>query len=225
MKSKKNISVLIRRAADCNLNVFMKCLFEEQYKCLVLSGDADLRECSLAFLEIYQEYLDLTGAGKSQEFGLLKKIDLILTRIKTIENAIYLNRVSIELLKEPFLEALADIRGYGHKIYWDSNNPDPKSFLKRLKDIETREKRYGVELDIKIKELAALTAKQQAKETATDTKKERSGFIKLINALQKYGFQIDRNRTTVEEFALMKQDYEIAAEQAIKESKTRRNGR
>ncbi len=226
MKETENL--FIRRAADCNIKAFIACLFDEDYHVLTIAGTPEEADLQKAFQDIYVEYLDLSGTAKSQELGLLKAIQRLHIRIKTIESCVFMQRVAIKMMDEPFTPGFALLSKYGHRLYWNNERPDKESILQKLVEIEAKEQRYTHELDRKVKELEALK-QNNTRDTPADPdrnkKSERKAFISLMNNLQKHGFPIDKDKTTVEEFALMIRDYFDEVQRAITEAKNKRNGR
>lgn len=196
---------IIDTSKDCIVKTFMKCMFDKCFDDLVISGEFTEDEKKSAWKSIYTEFIDLSGMIESREFDLLKTIFYLDCRVKKINLLLYIQRVSIEKIGVPCIGAFDNIRMYGHRLIWDKEHPDLQTFLKRLTDIETKEKRYQMELELKTKEFFELKKIQASGDIPIQQK--RKDFIRSINNLQKYGYVIDYEKTTVEALGIMISDY------------------
>lgn len=189
---------IINNFSECTVNVFMDCAYKNKYKGLGEGTEEELKE---AFETIYTQYIDTAQLYLTLEFEKLGYISSLDTRIRSIELFIQLQRIFIKDFNIPFLPALGRIKHYGHSLYWDKSAKDLEGFLRKLNSIESREKRYKEELNIKINELIQLRKKQVAKEmTIIETRKQ---FVQQLIRLEQNKFVISRSETTMEDIALM----------------------
>jgi hypothetical protein len=214
---------IIQSAADCNVDKFMKCAFQERYRCLLLSGDAPEDQLRTVFEIIYAEYVDLAGLFVTREFEISGYIDSLDKRLSTVKRFVNLQRVFLHEFNAPFLPGFALVKKYGHRLYWDFNNPDKDAFLKRLEQIEAGESRYQAELNRKVNELVELRKKKVSKTfTLLESRKQ---FIMSMNRLQQNKYVIDKEKTSMEEMALMIKDYRDQANETDMQNSIRRNKR
>ena len=214
---------IIQSAGDCVINKFMDCAFKERYRCLLLTGDATEDQLRMAFEIIYSEYVDLAGLYITREFELSAYISSLDTRIATVKRFANLQRTFLHEFDAPFIPGFGLVKKYGHRLYWDFNNPDRESFLNKLKQIEAAESRYQAELNKKVNELVELRKKRVKKEFSL--LESRKQFIMSMNRLQQNKYVIDKEKTSMEEMALMVKDYKDTADQANMENSIRRNKR
>lgn len=214
---------IIQSAADCNVDKFQKCAFQERYRCLLISGDAPDDLLRTAFEIIYAEYVDLAGLYITREFELSAYISSLDTRIYTVRRFIDLQQTFLHEFNAPFIPGFALVKKYGHRLYWDINNPDKEAFLKKLQQIQASESRYQAELNKKVNELVELRRKKVNKTfTLLESRKQ---FIMSMNRLQQNKFVIDKEKTSMEELALMIKDYRDQANEADMQNSIRRNKR
>lgn len=210
---------IISRACDCSVKLFVQCMFDERYDVLLIDGEATPEQLQDAWRNIYDEYVDLSGSSESEELNLMCVIGMLSCRIKKIHMLLDVQRISLQVFGMPCLPGLPMFKQYGHKIYWITEKPDQEQFERKLLQIENLEKQYEVKFDQKFQELMDLQAKPI---TDISVKRKRTEFMKLLNYLQKYGFVIDDNTTTVERLAIMIADYSAACQAALLESKKQR---
>jgi hypothetical protein len=147
-----------------------------------------------AFSKIDVEYIDLSGQYESGDYENIKNIIALGTRIKHIELLLFINKQCILEFDNPWMPSLVDFKKYGYNLTWDKSIAD---FINQLENIESSEKVHIVELEIAKKKL-----KKPDENEETRTYK-RADFIKMIINLQKQKYIIDRDRTTMEELAIM----------------------
>lgn len=182
--------IMITKCRDCSVRLFMTCLYDKDTS--GLNGGN--------FENIFTEYVDLSGIGETREFDLLTGIHNIQTRMTFIETMLIIQRRFYYEFEIPFVDAFQDLKKYGHHLKWDPNNP--VAFLKQLETIEIIEKKSQAELDAKYKELKTLK-----KDGVKSDHNGRIDFIRQMNALNKDGYKIDKDKTDMEEYALMIRDY------------------
>ncbi len=198
--------MIIDTASECTVYQLMKCWFENKLSVLVIDGEFTDDEMRQAFESIHTEYIDLAGLYKSKQFELLTQINHIETKVNRVTLSIDLQRRFLEVFDVPCIAAITFFKEYGYNIYWDSTHPDKLAFLSALNKIEQRIKLQKLQLKEKKDELINLEKNKIEKNNTVI--QSRQEFIKTLNALNKYGFDVKKNETTVEELALMINDWQ-----------------
>lgn len=211
---------IIQRAADCSPRQFMQCAFEGKYKALLIESEASEEDLKTAFEYIYAEYADYSGLFQSQEFDIVSYINSLDTRIQFMKRFIELQRKFLVNFDVPYMPGLPMVKKYGHNLYWDFNRPDREAFLQLLVKIEGRESKYQAMVDKKVSELIALRKKKQTREHSI--LESRKDFVTTLNRLGQAGFQIDKDRSNMEEVALMIKDRREEIEEAKAQQKIRK---
>ena len=198
--------MIIDTASECTVSQLMKCWFDNKLSVLVIDGDFTEDEMKQAFEAIHTEYIDLAGLYKSKEFELLSQVNHIETRVNRLTMSIDLQRRFLKEFDIPFVTGLATFKEYGHNIYWDSASQDKTAFLSALNKIEQKTKLHKMQLIEKRDELLMLQKnKIEKNHTVIQSRRE---FIRTLNAINKFGFDVKKNETTVEELALMINDWQ-----------------
>ena len=180
---------MIKKASDCSIRIFMKCLFEHDV--------SDVEN----FDAIWTEYVDISGIGETKEMDLLVAIHNIQVRLIIIPAMIQFQLDYIKKFDEPYKDGFWFFKKYGHKLIWNPNFP--LAFLKQLEFVQIKEKKYYAESDKLEKELKDLKTDGVVKDG-----KERQQFIKLLIAVGKpYMGGIDRDKTDMETYGMMVRDY------------------
>lgn len=169
------------------------------------------------FKIVHAEYLDTSGLFLSDDFERQTYIHHLNSRISYVKMFIELQREFMSEFQKPFIRDFESFKNrYGYVLKW---NNDIKDFERQLEKVEKRERKHASLLEEKIKELNDERKKQEKKssredDTDEDLKKARLSFIRMLNSLGKVGFNLDQDKTTVEELALMiKQQMEEVEEQ------------
>jgi hypothetical protein len=196
---------LIESISELTLKQFEQCLFKDNYSVLVIEGEASDHDLKAAWISLYTEYIDLSGLATTAELDLMKTIFYLDCRVKKIALLLHIQRESLDKIGMPCLAAFDLIRYDGHGLNWDKEKPNIDTFNKQLLAIENNEKKYQIQYDGKMKEL--FESKKKQSEGQVTVLQKRKEFIRTINTLTKYGYKIDRDKTSVEEFALMLCDY------------------
>ena len=169
---------------DITVRTFMKCLFSKDYT------GVDNWE------ELYTKYIDLSGLGESGQLGIHVAIHNLNIRLFRITHFLEFQSKTFDLIKMPYMPHLNDMAEYGYKLTW---NPDePEMFLPQLIRMEQKEKRNYVEIKELEKELEDM---KQAEKPGTVS--ARNSFVIMLNVLGKEGYKIDKDKTDMEELALM----------------------
>jgi len=206
------MSKYIDNAADCTIKQYMECAFKDKYTVLILEGDVPLDELQRAFALINDQYSDISGLYITREFELSSYLHFLQTRINTVTWFIDLQRRFINHIGEPYVAAFHIVKRYGHKLYWNPDSPDINLFLSKLEALPAKEARYKTELVAKEKELFELRRKKvQGELTPLETRKQ---FVTMLNRLQQAKFVIDKDKTTIEELALMIKDMKDQKDEA-----------
>ena len=203
---------LISRAAECSIRIFMACKFDNNLEKLILESTADdfkKTELTEAWDKILAEYIDLSG-DSPVEVEMMKGVVYLQARNKSIELAIWMQHESITKLGHPMFEGFQLFKKKGYKLIWNS---DKDYFIQQLDSIKAREARFHAELDKKRKDLSDFRDKQKQ---GPEQEASRATFISMLNELQRFGYPIDKDKTTAEDLAVMIYDYSKLAKESIK---------
>jgi hypothetical protein len=179
---------MIDKASDCTINQYIKCLFDDKLSVL---GDGTDEEQKKAFRNIETEYVDLSGQYETGDYETIKNIISIKGRIKQVELLLFIQEQCIKEFQQPYRPAIKDINRLGYNLTWDDNKED---FLQQLINIKSSEERFNVLLEIENKKLN----KDEENKGIT-----RIEFIRMLISLQKLKYNIDRDKTTMEELGIM----------------------
>lgn len=166
----------------------MNCWFKEDYT-----------EISKERFEIaYSEYIDASGLYNTKQFQDFAYIHHLNNRISCINISLQVQREFLETFGQPYEDGLDFFKKYGYTVYWNGNKTE---FLSYLDKIQKREKKYTLELQNRLKLF------KDGKIESPKITQTRQDFIRMLTTLNKIGYKIDRNITTVEELAIIiKQD-------------------
>lgn len=169
--------------SDITVRTFMRCLFNKDY-----SGVDNWEG-------LYTQYIDLSGLGEQGQLSLYVAIHNLNIRLFFMTHWLEFQTKVYNLVKMPHLPTIDDAKQFGHRINW---NPDNDTFLEQLRIIESKEKRQYVEMKRLSKELEEMKLAEKP-----ETVSARNSFVIMLNMLGKEGYKIDRDKTDMEELALM----------------------
>lgn len=176
---------------------------------MLLDGEADDKDLHNAFEIIYAEYIDAAQLFATIEFEKYAYITNLEARIEVVKNFAKLQREFLNQFDVPFLPGLRMMHQYGYVLQWDGSK---EKFLQALDRMLIMDKRYQTELDKANKDLIELRKKKNKKEhTILQSRRE---FISMLNRLQQNRFVIDRDKTMIEDLAMMIVDSRDQAEAA-----------
>jgi len=175
------------RCEKVNLNVFIDAWFSHDFTNLS-KEDFDI---------VYSEYIDLTGLYNSKEFELFTYINYLKNRIYTAKTLVWAQLIFFETFKVPYIDGFELFERIGHKVKWEE---DEKKFISQMNKISSMTRAKELELRRKEFEFGQL---RDAKKEDKPEIQSRHEFIKMLNSFSKEGYRIDREKTTVEELALM----------------------
>lgn len=190
---------MITKCSECSVRIFMMCMYDHDYSQLE-GGD---------FEKIFTEYIDLSGIGETKELELMVAIHNIQTRITYIDAQVNIQKNFLHNFGMPFVNAFDDFRKYNHRLSWDPENPD--QFVTQLQRVVVIEKKFHAELDTKVAEL-----KKLKNDGVQPNSNGRRDFVRRLNNLGKEGYQIDKDKTNMEEVALMIRDQDAAINDKLK---------
>jgi hypothetical protein len=186
----------MKTANNTTINEFISCLFDNDFS--VIDEET--------FKNIHIEYIDISGQYETAEYEHIKTILILSTRIELIKTYLYIEYQFLSQFERPFLPVCKDLKKFGYTLIWRDNTED---FVKQLENIEQSEKRFIIQLEGERSALEKQNNKQISdSETGQiwQTKQTRKEFIKMIIDLQKQNYKIDRDKTTIEELAIMISD-------------------
>jgi len=171
------------------IEIFMDAWFNEEYE-LISKED---------FQIVYAEYIDLAGLYKSKEFELTTYINYLKNRITVLRAVIHSQEMYFEVFNKPYIPGLEFIKDtFGYNYIWNDSEKSFSSFLKKLKNNE----RTKV-TELRRKEFEFDKIKEAKKDGDVSKVQSRHEFIKMLNSFNKNGYRIERDKTTIEELALM----------------------
>jgi len=176
------------KVENITINSFMRAWFGKDYSELSKED----------FDEAYSEYIDLAGLYSSKEFELFTYINYLKNTIYTLKCLVAMQTMYVEEFHKPFLDGLDLFEKNGFKITWDGSE---KKFMSQLKRVSGMVR--AKELDLKNQEFEFGKLKEVKKEEVKTETQTRHEFIKMLNSFNKQGFHIDRDKTTIEELALI----------------------
>ncbi|MCW3108481.1 MAG: hypothetical protein JWQ09_2987 [Segetibacter sp.] len=216
---------LIDSAKICTIAAYMSCMFDNDFKSLILEGDPTEDEIQEAWENINLEYLELSSGGNTAEVTAIKEVEEIKIKLETFEIYLLLQHRSMSLLGYPFFRG---IKVLGDRVDFPLKwNGEREDFIKQLKKVEVRSKSLKLKLQIAESRLEAIrqVSKDKEKNKSSDSRKSklREGFITILVTLPTSGYVIDRNKTTMEDLAVMIKQFTKNGEKAISEKQKKRN--
>ena len=151
------------------------------------------------------DYIDISGLADTEEYSLMATINNLNARLNSVPHYVSAQQETVRIFNKYHPKATENLARFGYKMPMDMNNA-----LKFLDSIKSKEKRFRYDLQAAEDKLAKLK-----KPETQDVKKTRRAFIKMLNSLGNT-YRIDRDKTTIEELALMVKDsIEKAAADAL----------
>jgi hypothetical protein len=197
--------MLINSAKYCTVNQFIECKYENNLSVL---GTGTPDELKVAWQQISLEFITLIGIDVPTA-TLEINIANTTSRINAMKTWVFIQRDSMQRFGFPLPELFHEFHKYGHKINYTGNDND---LLLQLETIENKERQYNMLLTKDKKRLENIRIAQGDESEQDDS---RPHFIKLLNALREsVGFQIDRDKMTVEELAILIAEKKAAAKAA-----------
>jgi len=151
------------------------------------------------FEKVYAEYIDVAGLYQSKEFELVTYINYLKNRIYVLKAVFYSQEKFYDTFKTPYIPGLEFIKEqFGFMYEWTGND---KTFIYFLRKIENQARTKSTEL--KRKEFEFKTLQDAKMEGNVSKVQSRHEFIRMLNSLSKQGYKIERDKTTIEELALI----------------------
>jgi len=157
---------------DCRitLDIFLDCLFDQEYTKLIIEGEPTETELKEAWQKIYLEYLTLMNDNSfNHVFELTTQIQATNAQIVLVNGIIY------QLTKGYWKEGVEMLNGIGIPIVINEGDP----IFPKIKTIEGYAKRWIVDVQIKEKELEGLQ-QRKAKEVG------RYSFYESLSAISRH---------------------------------------
>lgn len=148
--------------------------------------------------KVYSEYIDTAELYETDEFNKVTYIHSLNNRINSIKMGIILQKRFIEEFGIPYIPGFAMFKKKGYILHWKD---DIAMFLTYLDGIADKEKMYISKVEVELKQLSDMRAKKNKGEYTT--KEKRGSFILTLNSLGKIGYNVDKEKTTVEELSYM----------------------
>lgn len=179
-------------AKNCTLNQMIACQFEGDYNVLFENAPPEAWEA------IYAEYIDLSGLAATSEYELIKTVFNLETRLRAVPEYAKVVVGCVNSFGKLYAPAVQKLAKYGYKV-----PDDPQKAVEYLQTALSKEKRF--EHDLKAASASLDKLRAMKTEQHNDVKRQRRQFIQEINSLGTI-YRIDRDKTTVEEYALMKRE-------------------
>ena len=206
------VIVYVNRAADCNIEQFMACNFDNNLKALAITGEPTQQQLEEAWETIYTEYIDLSGT-MIEELDLMKQAKVLECDIQAMHCFLFVQEQMIQQFGKPHLENMEMLnKEYNARLKWDEEKPDKEAFKKQLLQLRTNQSTKVVRLAEKNKQLEAFRKKQKKTPTVNNSRKV---FVSTIIELGKFGYHIDKKKTSVEELAVMINNYSEHSKNAM----------
>jgi hypothetical protein len=188
------------------INNFIEAWFENDYEKLS-KEDFEL---------VYTEYIDLSGLYQTKEFDLIAHINYLKNKIYVLKAVASSQEMFYKTFKIPYIEGLEFVKDkLGYTYEWTGNE---KSFYSFLRKMENAARTKSAEL--RRKEFEFEEMRSQKMEGNVSKVQSRHEFIKMLNSFNKAGYKIDRDKTTIEELALIiKQTQDEISQQKAKSFK------
>jgi hypothetical protein len=183
----------------CTINQYLSCMFDAEYSVLGEGADAD------TWNSIYLDFIDMSGMAATEEYSLIVTIHNLENRETMLRQLVAITAEAIGITGQVPPNPAARLAHYGHRL-----PSDPQVALHTLSGIERKERRYAHDLRAARRRLDALRGTQSTDNA--DTKGARRREIQRINALGTI-YRIDRDKTTLEEYALMIREQEEIRQQ------------
>jgi hypothetical protein len=153
--------------------------------------------------ELYTQYIDMSGMGKSRQYSLMVQVHNLTTRLRTIAAFISLQDGYMAEFGEPMqsynspsgpVNVFDDVRKYGHRLTWPATD-----WHEQLKRMDLKERRNVAELDKADAELKEIEATGRVKESSST----RADFIRMLTMLNKDGYTINKEADDMETLCIM----------------------
>lgn len=203
---------IINSASDCNVNKYLACKFNQKYHVLLndYKGrgediDTDTLERLINAFEIIEtEFLDACQVTV-QEINLMRVAQAAQCRYDAIQNYLLVCFESIKAFDEPYFPAIQKLEKHKYVLIWDGNKDN---FIKSLRRIEKSEVKHLIALRNHQKALDDYRNLQETNPTANEhSGNARRDFISMINYIQKAGWVINFETTSLEQLGIAWHDF------------------
>lgn len=146
---------LYQSCSKCPLDVFLDCLFDGDYKRLVIEGSITDEQLYNVWQNLYTEYCELSnGDGVSDHLELMKETNLLLSKAAMVDAAVACLRCYYDDELVAILEAFQLRSGI-------TPGDDEETIQKKLEKVLVRAKKLMAQYDAKKQELQALENKNK----------------------------------------------------------------
>jgi len=187
---------LINSAAVCTVGQFVQCKYNNNLKVLVISGEPTAKELAEAWEAISAQYIEAAGVD-IPEFAAMQEIHNLKVKKNGLTLLFHLQDVWIEKFAEPHVIGLEKLAKHNVKPVWRGDVAD---FVKQLDKAKDRNKSIDVQISEAEYSLDNIRIALGKEGVISDS---RQDFRKLLIEVQRQGYKIDEDKTTVEDFGLM----------------------
>jgi len=178
---------ILSKCSEVTMDKFIECLCNQNYSCLIISGDFTNEEQFETWNNLFYEYCDLINS---------KEYQLILKYMKSVginEAKLTAINLCLVVLSHGYNQDCVDVlKNYGYNYKFSS-----ESLLNDLKNVQNISKGAEIKLQNDRKQLEMLTNKKKKQVKESD-------FDKIFIYISKYmGFVVKKKDTTVSEYCGM----------------------
>ncbi len=201
----KASSTMITSCMDLTIRNFMQCVFQKNYRVLLLSGDASDEQLHDAWNVLYEEYAGLTGNDTyARMIGIMQEIIRLNGKYMTVKACLavlairYDDETAANLKKIGYNTKLTD------KMFHDWITGRSNEYHRGLMILQSNAKNIELQIKTKYDEL------QKIEHENKPTKKEvkEADFLQNMSVISKHmGFRIDINTCSIAEYATYQRQY------------------
>lgn len=173
------------------LNKYIDCVVDDNVYALVISGQPSDFDLSLTWVQIQQEYSDITGDNEHRMYVLLYR------DIKALEMTLKLIHYLVEQMKKVYHEEFARRLNALLKTSFEFDYRQPEKYFNELTRCITRSKGIKIDLSLKMVQFEAIQNKNKEK----GSKPTREYFQSILITLSDHAKYPVQDSITVYEFS------------------------
>lgn len=201
---------LYQTCERCPLDVFLDCLFDQDYDRLIIAGQPSPDELVNTWQNLYQGYCELTNQGNlTDHMKLMQECNIALCKIQVVES---INKAFKWYYAPELIEILENL------MLKPGINPDDdfKTIGVKMAMVMVRAKKLAVEYQAKKKQLDDLEAANKGKEA------NRATFEDTLTAMSKHnGYPVKAKDISVARFVRESEQLSKEIMRKIAQSKTK----
>lgn len=208
-------SRIIRSIHDATLDHFIRCVVDQDYRCLIVAGEFTEREVMEAWRDVWEGYLDAMKDTKRQHLmKLASQVNVLTTKLNLANLCIM--RLELEFNQE-VLDELRKLYQLPKNLMWSTPQQKAKS-IERLRTLRANIMRQLADRQYEYDQVAPVSKE--------GGKADRGMFADLIVAVSKHmQFRVDRMTIPLSEFVAMVVDMRAKYDAERKRLQKQKNGR